>query len=69
MLQIIDCPVPRQHSNEQKLNYFSGRCSELGDGAYSSYINYDVKRSEGNTSYIKRNYNNSILEEITGEKY
>ena len=64
------CPVPRGNSNEEKLNYFSERCSELGDGAYGSYIYYNVRWKKGNTSYlVSRSYNSSILEEITGEKY
>jgi len=63
------CPVPSQFSIEQKINYYSGRCSKLGDGTYGSYIDYWEKRKEGEEGEIKRFYNNSILEKITGEKY
>ena len=62
------CPVPQQISNEKKLNYFSGSCSELG--TYGSLIYYDEEWDEGNTHYKgTRHYNNSYLEKITGEKY
>ena len=64
------CPVPRKSENEVKLNFFSGRCSELGDGTYGSFISYIEKWREGNRNVAGyRYYNNSYLETITGEKY
>jgi len=64
------CPVPRQFDNEKKLNYYSGSCSELGDGAYGSSIGYYETWKEGNLTFRgNRYYNNSFLEKMTGEKY
>ena len=64
------CPVPRIIDNEVKLNFFSGRCSELGDGTYGSKIGYYENWKEGNKSASGfRYYNNSYFEAITGEKY
>ena len=64
------CPVSQQIANEIQLNYFSGSCSELGDGTYGSLISYDEEWDEGNTHYKgTKYYNNSYLEQITGEKY
>ena len=63
------CPVPRQSASEKKLNYYSGSCPKLGDGAYGSFIDYWEKWKEGEEGEITRFYNNSILEKMTGEKY
>ena len=62
------CPVPRQFGFFwEEINYYTGSCSELGDGSYGSYIVYDVASLKRNKCY--EIYNSSILEEITGEKY
>ena len=64
------CPVPRQISLEKLFNYYSGSCSELGDGAYGSLIEYNENSQEGNMTYTKTiYYNNSLLKKISGEKY
>ena len=64
------CPIPRLFRKELNLNYFSGRCSELGDGVYGSFIYYIEKWKERDKElYRAVYYNNSMIEEITGEKY
>ena len=64
------CPVPRQIENENKLNYYTGSCSSLGDGTYGTLVCYEEEWDEGSTHYSgTRCYNNSYLETVTGEKY
>ena len=60
------CPVPRLFSNDTNLNYYAGSCSKLGDGNYGSFVYY-LHREKYSARLV--NYNNSYLEEITGEKY
>ena len=53
------CPVPEGYSDEQKINYYIGHCSDKGSGEYGSYIK--SKNVNYNTS--------DEMKLLTGETY